>query len=54
MSNYYNKASDKEEMTFASITKTMNEIVNSKISLQEHQTYSPIAEELSYYIVRLS
>ncbi len=52
VSNFYSRG-ESEEVTIASVSKTMNDIIKTHISFSEHQQYHPFAEELAYYVVKL-
>ena len=52
VNNFYARG-ESEEVTIASVSKTMGEIIKTHISFGEHQQYHPFAEELAYYVVKL-
>lgn len=52
VNNFYARG-EAEEITVASLSKTMNDMMASNISLSEHEQYHPVSDELSYYAVKL-
>ena len=52
VNNFYARG-EAEDVTIASVSKTMGEIIKSHISYGEHHQYHPFADELAYYVVKL-
>lgn len=50
VSNFYERT---QEVTVDSVAKTMAEMLQTHMTLEEHKEYHPLAEELTYYVVRL-
>jgi hypothetical protein len=52
VNNFYARG-ESEEVTIASITKTMGDILKTHITVDEHRDYNPISDELAIYVVKL-
>ena len=52
VNNFYARG-ESEEVTIASIAKTMGDILKTHITIVEHRDYNPISDELAIYVVKL-
>ena len=52
VNNFYARG-ESEELTVASIAKTMGEILKTHMTIDDHRDYNPISDELAFYVVKL-
>jgi hypothetical protein len=52
VNNFYARG-EAEEVTIGSLAKTMSEILKTHITVEEHREYTPISDELAFYVVKL-
>ena len=52
VNNFYSRA-EVEEVTLASLSKTMGDIMKTHMGVSEHKQYHPISDELALYVVKL-
>jgi hypothetical protein len=52
VNNFYARG-ESEELTVASVAKTMGEILKTHITIDDHREYNPISDELAFYVVKL-
>jgi len=52
VSGFYSRA-EVEEVTVSSLARTMGDMLRTHISVQEHQKYQPITDELGLYLVKV-
>ncbi len=52
VNNFYARA-EVEEVTVASLSKTMSDILKTHTGVSEHKQYLPIADEVALYVVKV-
>lgn len=52
VNNFYARG-EAEEINVGSIARTMNDLLRSNITYEDHKEYNPISEELAYYVIKL-
>ncbi len=52
VNNFYAR-SEAEDVSITTIAKTMNDILKANMTFEDHKEYSPISEELAYYVIKL-